>query len=76
MAGAAFFAAAFVAGAAFFAGADFFAVPAFVAGLREITLRAAEAAEPASDFLVLRAMDCGLPRSWRVVAGATVSSGG
>ena len=58
----AFFAAALVAGAflAVFAAAEVFLAGAFVAladGLREMTLRAADAADLASDFLVLRAMN-------------------
>ena len=52
----------------FLAGA-LVAVVAFAEGLRLMTLRAADAAELASDFLVLRAMNWGLPSSraplWR-----------
>ena len=62
-----FLAAVFVALEAFLAGA--LAGMAFAEGLRLMTLRAADAAELASDFLVLRAMNWGLPSSraplWR-----------
>jgi hypothetical protein len=71
-----FFAAGALAVGAFLAGAFlaavFVAADAFLAevdGLRAMTLRAADAAELASDFLVLRAMNWGLPSSraplWR-----------
>jgi hypothetical protein len=89
----AFFAgAAFLAGADFFAVAFFaeadFLLAVFVAddaclagadfdGLRGRTLRAADAAELASDFLVLRAMKPGPSlEPGAIVAGATVSTGG
>jgi hypothetical protein len=92
LAGAGFLAVAFFAGAAFFAvaffaGADFL-LAVFVAddaclagadfdGLRGRTLRAADAAELASDFLVLRAMKPGPSlEPGAIVAGATVSTGG
>ena len=56
--GAAFLAGAFAAAATFFAGAGSFDSPARPGSCaREMTLRAAEAACPASDLRVLRAME-------------------